>query len=356
MADFIDQAKDFARENFGVDLPTGVGSLETLEDQYNFTFSNQKETVWQIDPKKWHQVFSYRFLIRKTSGGSFSFAMPIPPQQLMIKPVLPNLATPTFGGVVEEVSPVKFWMINMAGTMGTGVSRDNEQQRAKRTEQAKKFREVIETTGILSGAAASANKVISRFGGLADQAVDTFGNVAEADGPLGVAGAVTGGVTGGVTGAINQALVPPLPYSGSAVDGLSNGFSESHNLLKFLYFYQALKAKDPDEYQLHFISFKTDQSWRCVVKDAQLQRSAQNPNLERYQITLQGWNCQRPGDIKGDTGDGSFDRFGPNGDLKAVNPFNAFEVVGAAKDNVRSIRSAFFGSGAFAVRNGGSLV
>ena len=364
---FIDTAKDFAADNLGLspsllDKLTGTtssnpsNSLESLFLTEGF-FPNKAKGLWQIDGQNWHKVFSYRFVVKQKSKGNvklMSFALPIPPQQLMIKPILPTLATPTLGGVVEEISPVKFWMIDMAGTTGTGVGRDSD-EKVNREKQSSKFREVMETTGLLAGAVAGANQTIAKVGGVADDLI-SGGTAAASAFSSGNPLAGVGALAGGITGAINTALLPPLPYAGSAVSGTRNGFTEAHELLRFFYFYQAIKAKSPKEFELWFVNFKTDQSWRVVVKDLNLQRNAANPNLERYKITLKGWDVQSPKVSLGlDPKDAEFDRFGPEGNLKPVNVLNPLDVAGKAFSNIKSLKSAFTASPG-SMGSGGSLV
>lgn len=275
-------------------------------------------SLWKIDGENWDKVFAYRFVIVREKGEPISFVLPIPPQTMMIKPVLPNQVTPTFGGVTEENSAVKFWLMNMTGTMGTAVGRKINDE-GTRENTAEKFREVMETTGLLAGTFSGTKQLLGKVASIESAIID--------ENPI---------------GALNNAMLPSLPFSGSAVNAKSNGFKESKELEKFLYMYQTVKARDPNGYSLYFISHKTDQAWRVAVKDFQLQQNAQSPNLFRYSMSLQGWDCTNVQSVLTKTDvSRDYDRFGIGGDLAGVNTLDTISSLSKYKpqnDKLRAIR------------------
>jgi len=278
--------------------------------------------LWDIDGESWSKVFSHQFIIEETSDRpasdfigtplskvtSYYFTLPIPPQSISIEPILPGSVTPTIGGVVEEISAVSLWRISLSGTMGISPSRDTDDM-FDRKKIASVFRTRIATTGLLAGLSASVQATLSKASGIVNAASQAASAV---DGfSLDSAGAIAGGVTG----ALNNALLPPIPFSSSAVDGDSNGFTETQELQKFFYLYSYLKAKNPKKYNLFFVNYKTNQQWQVQVKKYPIRQSAANPNLYRYDIQMIGWNCEEPDDTFADP----VDRFGPKGDLASVN-------------------------------------
>lgn len=223
------------------------------------------------------------------------FTLPIPPSQMVTKPIIASKVTPTLGGVVEETSQVKMWLLSMGGTTGTSPSRFLE-DRIKREKIATRFRDVIETTGLFNSASAQFQQFVGERG-------STFSTRIEKP----------------PKGAVNTDNVPPVFFNTSGIDGSSNGFTESQELQKFFFMYNALKSRYPKNYALIFSNLKTDQSWRCVVRDFQLQQNAENPMLYKYNINLECWNVRSAKRLLSGAGIDNVDRFGPGGDLAGTN-------------------------------------
>lgn len=385
MSDFLNNVIDSAKEKFSNatenltgrnkkgDSNSGSAPNSAADSYMNFI---SKEGIgpklWYTEGADWYKVFGYRFSIAyvegnntdietalsqykeaesaksKGSGGPFSpenlfsksasegkknkdnvvnflhFTLPIPPQSLVVKPVIPSRVTATLGGVVEESSQVKFWITNMSGTTGTSVSR-LEKDVISRNTMANKFREALETTGLFAGVVAQGNDIINKIGNIADGILEN------------------GFTPSGLTGVINDALTPSLPYSKSAVDNKTNGFVEAQELQKFFYIYSALKARYPKKYALMFTNFKTDQSFRCVVKDFQLLQSADSPYLFKYNISLQCWGVRASrGLFAGTDGVMPTDRFGPGGDLSPVNTITSDQTLDILAGNGNSLLRGLF--------------
>lgn len=379
-ADFVNSVADATRSSLGRDNREKSSSPTTLQTEFDLRTAAGNvgpKNLWKIDGQQWADVFGYRFSVavqnpeqegtvdtniaNVASGGNDSdplgflasiadnflsgfglggagsaissstidwkhFTLPIPPQNIIVKPVMTSRATPTLGGVVEETSAVKFFLINLSGTTGIAPSRASSSfpgsesasalgldvgvdDRDARTEVSKKFRQSIETTGLLAGTAARAQRFTSQTLGSLDAIL------------AGTQSGSAGGVIGGLTGALNNAFLPPLPYSTSGVDRRQNGFTEANELQRFFFMYQALKGRFPKNYALVFSMFKTDQSFRCIVKDVQIQKSAESPMLYRYKIDLQCWNPMSARKLFAEqlAGTKRFDRFAAGGDLQAVN-------------------------------------
>jgi hypothetical protein len=236
-----------------------------------------------------------------------TFTLPIPPQTYTIKMVSASKVTPTIGGVVEETNSNKFWLITMTGTTGVGVSRNSEDENDRRL-VAKKFRDTVATTGLLAGVSANLTLIASKYGGIADRAVDAI--------DAGLNGDWTG-IAGNVIGALNDRLTPPLPYAGSAVNDTTNGFTEIQELHRFFYAYSKLKDDNPNKYQLMFKNFKTGQQWKCAIKEFSIQQNAQNPLLYKYTISLQAWDVGPVNSEEKEENENN--RFAPGGDLGEVN-------------------------------------
>jgi hypothetical protein len=295
--------------------------------------------LWKIDGKDWYKVYAYQFTVSSPAGNTvtptsafrdlkkqllskitgedpeiefepkYFFTLPIPPQSLVIKPVIASKATATVGGVVEETSPTTFWMIQMSGTTGTGIGRTRDDQH-DRKKLASDFRNTITTGGLLSDISAGINQAIGKFIKPADGFLSGVDAALEGD---------LGGAASGVVGAINDQLVPPLPFNSSGVPGKSNGYREIQELSKFIHSYQKLKSDNPAGFTLQFAIHKTNQVWDVVVKNFEIQQNAQQPHLYRYNITLQGWNVRSLSSVIGGSDRTEIDRFSGSGDLRPKN-------------------------------------
>lgn len=286
-----------------------------------------RQNYWEWDATDWYKVFPYQIIIavkgktkddKDTYKYKYYFTLPIPPQSLITKMQPASQATASLGGVVEETSENTFWHIQLAGTTGIAPSRGDTTDRLKRKDVAKEFRTRLETTGLMAGMAANLSSMAAKAGGLADIAVDTVkgteaaftGGANPMDSVLGAAEAIADGAVQ----AIQTALLPPMPYAGSAVSSMSNGYTEIQELHRFLYTYSKLKGQNPGKFQLVFRNMKDQTKWNVVLQDFTIQRNAQNPMLYRYNLQFKGWDIRSIGDVQRN----EFDRFGLHGDLKSV--------------------------------------
>jgi hypothetical protein len=311
-------------------------------------FGEGVTTPWEIVGTDWHKVYGYQFVIAKLetpaqaqpNPGSnfftnfagfgaaiesafdaavsaiglseesspvsdyFYYTLPIPPQSYNEKMVIASQATATIGGVVEETNKNVFWNISMGGTTGIAVTRGATDVTNGRNKMATIFRDTIKTTGLMSGALAQVNSVLSQVGGIADQVIQTGTALANGD---------IGGAAAAAVQAAQVKLLPAMPYAGSAVDRETNGFTEAHELMRFLYTYSALRDTNPDGYHLFFRNYKTGKQFRCVIQDLSLQQSVQDPMLVRYTIVLKCWDVTPL--TEAEKSKAEYDRFGPGGDL-----------------------------------------
>jgi hypothetical protein len=333
--------------------PTLANAMGAVQDKAR-DFANGKKDAsseaekFRIVGQDWYKVFGYQFVIlangkdsepgksnnsaidkikgaAKTLANLFTgqknadgpsedtaetkyYTLPIPPQSLMIKPLIASQATPTLGGVVEETSDNVLWMISMQGTTGIAPSRAMNGDTIDRRSVAKQFRDTISTTGLLAGITGQLNKTISKIGGALDSALSAAESFKE------------GNIAGGIGNAVDIAgavTMPSIPYSGSAVSEKSNGFTEIQELSKFIDMYNSLKHKNPKKYKLVFRMFKTNQQWNCIIQDFSIQKSAQSPHLWRYNLVLKCWSLQTVSAQM--SKDAEFNRFAAGGDLKSVN-------------------------------------
>ena len=288
----------------------------------SFTDGNKEFLV--VNPQDFYKVFPYQFVIN-ANGKEFIYTLPIPPDSLQTKMVVPSEVTPTMGGMVEETSMAKLWMISLSGTTGMAVSRSGTSNGYKDTKDAAtKFRTALETTGLLSGLTANVNALASKIGNVLNAGVKTYDAIASGS---------PGDALAGLSGGLQAALQPSLPYLNSAVDEQSNGYSEIARLQKFIFMYTVLHEKSPSTTAMYFRNIKDRQIFQCVVKDFNVQKAVNEPFLYRYRISLKCWNPS--GTLLG-IDKMEINRFGPKGDLKTV---NTLTVSGAYTQGLKTMGS-----------------
>ena len=326
-------------------VPLPQGQLNNLVQLASNDNAIDDANIWSPKEQDWYKVFPYRFLVQKEqvvkkNGKKFQktqkfyYTLPIPPQAMTTKMLPASQVTPTIGGVVEETSDNLFWIIQLRGTTGIAVSRGKEGAVGRAT-VAKKFRDKIETTGLLSGIAANLGSVASKIGSVVDAAA-------------------SGAIFDAISGAINNAILPPLPYAQSAVSNTSNGFSEMHELHKFFYAYSKLKGLYPGRYSLWFEDLKNDQRFQIILQDFTIERTSQSPHLYRYSIQMQGWgvlSARRAG-VKVDKLE--YDRFGKGGDLANVNTVGVTQLFKAFQGFKDNFNIAASGAGSLFTTGGGT--
>ncbi len=214
----------------------------------------------------------------------FVYTLPIPPESLTISMLSASGATATFDGVVEETSATVFWDIQISGTTGMAVSYGpNSDSRG----MADSFRTSISSTGLLIDAKTSLAKAVGGVGAIIDAGVDAASAIGSSD-------SIESGASnifGGLAGVLDAATLPKLPYSSSAVDGKSNGFTTIKDLHYIFQTYAENKEQEPDMYDLFFVNQKDDQVYQVILKGGlQIQKSVRDPYLYRYSFALQAWD------------------------------------------------------------------
>ena len=319
------------------DLPfPGAAAVTTQKEvppaKNDRSMSEKIMGIYPITGKSWYQVFPYVFSIEDLASDKnfYRYALPIPPESLVVQMLAPVEAIPTLGGVVEEPSSVVFWSIQMTGSCGIAPSRadDNYDQTKDNdgtnvSSMANSFRTSLTKTGLLSGLISNLTGPIDKVAGIAD--------------------AFSGE---GFLSALQAAVQPKLPYTESAVNGISNGYTEIYRLHKFFIFYSGLNSRKDAEnnsytkdfaksnYGLFFYNNKDNQKFRIVLKNFMIIKTQNSPFLYRYQIQFKGWNLQPVSD-KGPQN--AVDRF--KTDLKTVNTLSITSLINSAKNTLRSFNS-----------------
>jgi hypothetical protein len=277
----------------------------------------------EIKGNNWYKTYPYRFVIQINNAAWMTYALPIPPEMLSVRPVYASDAVPTMGGVIEECSPVTFWQIAMAGTMPHGVKRESTATDVP----ASVFRDALSTTGlvtsVISGIAQPAMSLLAKGQNIYD--------------------AASNGWKTGVTGGLLAALQPAIPYSASSVNDVNNGYVEIHRMQKFFLFYEKAKSRfsstntDGSQMTLIFENIKDGQKFRVIPKQTDFTKTAASPYTYKYNIILLAWNISYPGAGKNE----EVNRFGKDGDLQTVNTLTVESMKTGIKNASSFLKKGF---------------
>lgn len=225
----------------------------------------------------WFTAKPYGFRYTPKSGeGAMVMYLPIGPSNLSISTNFATNLIPTLYGTVEEHSPVRYYDIVIEGTTGMVPKYVKPEKPGSATPQAGRT------------AFAVKQSLSTKAGGFFSKTLATVDNV------LNTVGKIVDKVKG--TGAM----------TGVQLD--QTGYYAFHNLYRFLLKYkknasgsdeaskgQARKSK---EAPLVFFNYKDNNEYSVVVRNFTLKRSANDPMLYNYVITMRGYDLRPAGSSK----------------------------------------------------------
>ena len=328
-------------------------------------------SLYRVSADDWYKTFPYRFVIKWNNNGKTQrilyYSLPIPPESLSYQMVSASQLTPTLGGVVEETSQNLFWQISLAGTTGIAISRayqnpkDNPEfsydyaNNPYAAEPLFSSQKTIEGLDEPASQEANFRKILK--GGIFANTLNKLSNIKDA-----VSGAIDdpqSGMYGLLEGLastnqrFNKSAVPTsitesrteitdiggisaFQDVASKANASTNGYVEIHILHNFLNAYSKLKEIYPEDVSLYFESQKDNMQWQVIVKGFGFQKSAAQPYLYKYNISLQGFDLKETGEFGKRK---VVDRFGPNGDLGNVSSFTLSGALERSQSLARKIQT-----------------
>jgi len=219
---------------------------------------------------------------------------------------------PTLYGTVEEHSPVRYYDIEIEGT--TGI--------------APRYYEVDQKRGQAGRRSFSVNS----------------GNILN-EGMLGGFGAKTIAAINSMKNAASE-LISGKPKAETGVFTDETGYVAFHNLYRFLLLYKAdvsgqSSSAARKDHPLSFFNYKDNNEYDVVVKNFVLRRSAENPMLYYYRISLRGFNLRTADSKEGAITDPTADRLNQLG----LNGINSSSLVGEFKKTCTKGRSLLSSTG-----------
>lgn len=251
------------KDTFGPKKPPTIP-----EDQNRKITSALLNGVYAINPSDWYVAKPYGFTFTNRSSNKLTMFLPISPSNLTITTNFATNIIPTLYGTVEEHSEIRYYDIVIEGTTGF----------------APKF---IDPQG---GEPSDAYKAAIKYGRISPSVSKGLT-------------AITGGFFAKTLNTLSQAVNkakdyvnPPEQYTGFADE--NSGYVAFHNLYRFLKIYKDdVSGRTGDssgrkEHPLTFFNYKDGNSYDVAVRGFTLRRSAENPMLYYYNITLRGYNLR----------------------------------------------------------------
>ncbi len=245
----------------------------------------QLNHIYAPDNQSWYTAKPYGFkLTQRGTNNEFTMFLPISPSNLSISTSFATNVIPTLYGTVEEHSDVRYFDIVIEGTTG----------------MAPKF------VGPSNTANGSGNAS-------PDKAYQDLVQPGRAQYPI-ATGAALGGffssTIGQITNILNQAKKAVSTITGTNQQPIETGLYTNqtgylafHNLYRFLLKYKkdaaGVDSSVPrTSHPLTFFNYKDGNEYDVAIRNFTLRRSAENPMLYYYSITMRGYNLRSSGSLK----------------------------------------------------------
>jgi hypothetical protein len=242
--------------------------------------------TYEVNPANWFSSKPYGFRVYKRNGKKFTMFLPINPSNINIVTNFATNVIPTLYGTVEEHSDIRYYDITIEGTTG----------------MAPKFVSPINSDD-------------------ADVAYQALKQPGRAQYPIraNIAGGFFSNTIGQVTNILNQAQkaiggvsqlfggTGPKPLE-TALYTDQTGYMAFHNLYRFLKQYKRdaaglqLNSNQPNNtpfthHPLTFFNYKDQNEYDVAIRSFTLRKSAENPMLYYYSITMRGYNLRTSGSL-----------------------------------------------------------
>lgn len=263
------------------------------------------EGTYEIIHNNWYTAKPYGFRFTPRDGKQSTMFLPISPSNLTISTNFATNLIPTLYGTVEEHSPVRYYDIVIEGTTGMAPKFIEEGNQNKKPKLGRASFEISQGLSNIAGG------FFSKTLGLVDQIKNKASE-----------------------------LISGVPKAQTGIFLDQTGYLAFHNLYIFLLKYKKDAAgvdgstKIREKHPLTFFNYKDNNEYDVVVKNFTLRRSAENPMLYYYQITLRGYNL-RSADSK-DVADQTADRLAALG-LDGVDSSSLLGNIKKTASNVRGV-------------------
>ena len=263
--------------------PTNTGTAnKSILGDITTSIADAEQFSYSVNQKDWYSAKPYGFRWTDRSGGQMVMFLPISPNNLHVTTNFATNLVPTLYGTVEEHSEVRYFDIVIEGTTG----------------MAPKY---IQPWPTSTGGIGTTEQTASH---------DPQTNKLNGRGSFPIAQGVA---AGGFFSQTISALTSTLDKAADLIAGAApvntgvftnqSGYLAFHNLYRFLLRYKAdVSGQDGGAGQrttahpLQFFNYKDGNQYDVAVRNFVLRRSADDPLMYQYQITLRGYNIRSTGD------------------------------------------------------------
>jgi hypothetical protein len=234
-------------------------------------------------PRNWWRLQPYGFRVTFRNNESYVLLLPISPQNLSVQTHYAVNVIPTLYGTIEEHSEQRYFDITINGT--TGI--------------APKYSRLYHGPNIMDSKQLWGRKNLGRL---------SFG---DSNGWT-IRSQIAGGFFGQTLGMINAIgksandLIngKDKTYNETGVATDETGYAAFHKLYKFFLAYKGdvagykrkhpINESDPTEmpHPLVFLNYKDNCEYDCSIQRFSMERSAEDPMLYKYSITLKAYNIR----------------------------------------------------------------
>ena len=224
-------------------------------------WEDDSNKIYNLKPELWYQALPYAFKA-EMGGDVLTFYLPINPSNITINTHFATNVIPTMYGTIEEHSEQRYFDINIQGTTGmspkyaTVSSIDSNLLPTKRSSFAK-------NNTLLGGFAQRTQSLIK---GAIQKVAQLASDV----------------------GLMKSSYIAGLADENS-------GYAAFHNFYRFLLLYKKEVMKN-NAGGLYFVNYKDNNQYRVAINNFQLIRTAEDPMLYNYSISLRGYDL-----VSGDT-------------------------------------------------------
>ena len=263
---YLDDSKDYTADlKDALGLNNGPGNQVIVEEV--------SSSPYQPNKSDWHKALPYGFQFNSRGGTQLICYLPLAPENIAVSTHFGTNVIPTLYGTIEEHSEQRYYDIVLSGTTGFApkytvpFEADSQPADKKGDFTGRKSYKDEKVAGIDPNLAGG---FFQKSIGALNQGLNTIASMYEN---------------------VNGASVT------SGINPQTSGYIAFHNLYRYLLAYKRDAAglngnKSYKQHPLTFLNYKDHLKYDCAIMKFDLKRSASQPMLYNYTITMRAYNLR----------------------------------------------------------------